>query len=86
MAGLPVTRVAASNRPAITTQMPKDWMHQYEDRFKEAQERPGKGQVDIKIIQKFRIVWWENVCNFYLILTFIDTLHSLTRIPLYLLF
>ena len=77
MAGLPVTRVTASNRPAITTQMPKDWMRQYEDRSKEAQESPGKGQVDIEIIQKFRIVWWENVCNFYSILTFIDTLHCL---------
>ena len=73
---LPAAQVSASNHPAITMQMPKlkDWMHQYEDGSKQAQESPVKDQIDIEIIQKFCIVWWENVCNFYSILsTFIDT-------------
>jgi len=61
MGGLPVTRVTTSNRPMITTQMSKDWMRPYEDKSKQAQESPGKGQVDKEVIEKFRIVWWEKV-------------------------
>lgn len=61
MGGLPVTRVTTSNRPTITTQMSKDWMRPYEDKSKQAQESPGKRQVDKEVIEKFRIVWWEKV-------------------------
>jgi len=61
MGGLPVTRVTTSNRPTITMQMSKDWMRPYEDKSKQAQESPGKGQVNKEIIEKFRIVWWEKV-------------------------
>jgi hypothetical protein len=78
MAGLPVTRVTASNRPTITMQMSKDWMRPYEDKSKQAQESPGKGQVDNEIVQKFRIVWWEKVCCYIqtrilLLLTFLQS-------------
>jgi hypothetical protein len=62
MAGLPVTRVTASNRPTITVQMSKEWMHPYEDKSKQSQRSPDKGQVDTEIVQKFRIIWWEKVC------------------------
>lgn len=62
MGGLPVTRVTTSNRPMITTQMSKDWMRPYEDKSKQAQESPGKGQVDKEVIEKFHVVWWEKVC------------------------
>jgi hypothetical protein len=41
--------------------MSKDWMRPYEDKSKQAQESPGKRQVDKEIIEKFRIVWWEKV-------------------------
>jgi hypothetical protein len=43
MAGLPVTRVTASNRPAITMQMSKDWMRPYEDKSKQGLQSPVKG-------------------------------------------
>lgn len=36
-------------------------MHPYEDKSKQAQESPGKGQVNKEVIEKFRIVWWEKV-------------------------
>jgi hypothetical protein len=36
-------------------------MRPYEDKSKQAQESPGKGQVDKEVIEKFRIVWWEKV-------------------------
>jgi hypothetical protein len=61
MGGLPVTRVTTSNCPTITTQMSKDWMRPYEDKSKQAQESPGKRQVDKEVIEKFRVVWWEKV-------------------------
>jgi hypothetical protein len=61
MGGLPVTRVTSSNRPTITTQMSKDWMRPYDDKSRQAQESPGKRQVDKEVIEKFRIVWWEKV-------------------------
>ena len=60
MAGLPVTRVTASNRPTITMQMSKDWMRPYEDKSKQVLQSPVK-QIDTEIVQKFRIVWWEKV-------------------------
>jgi len=73
MGGLPVTQVTTSNRPTITTQMSKDWMRPYEDKSKQAQESPGKGQVDKEVIEKFRIVWWEKVRCLNLTLTFLLT-------------
>lgn len=75
MAGLPVTRVTASNRPAITVQMSKEWMRPYEDKSKQALQSPDKGQVDTEILRKFRIVWWEKVCRsiqFLLVLTLLQ--------------
>ena len=36
-------------------------MRPYEDKSQQAQESPGKGQVDKEIIEKFCIVWWEKV-------------------------
>lgn len=65
MAGLPITRVTASNRPSITVQMSKEWMRPYEDKSKQARQSPDKVQVDTEIVQKFRIIWWEKVCLFY---------------------
>jgi hypothetical protein len=70
MGGLPVTRVTTSNRPTITTQMSKDWMRPYEDKSKQVQESPAKGQIDKEIIEKFRIVWWRTVCRLNLTLIF----------------
>ena len=73
MGGLPVTQVTTSNRPMITTHMSKDWMRPYEDKSKQPQESPGKGQVDKEVIEKFRIVWWEKVCCFNSTLVFLLT-------------
>ena len=53
--------------------MSKDWMRPYEDKTKHAQESPGKGQVDKKVIEKFRIVWWEKVHCLNWILAFLFT-------------
>jgi len=57
--GLPVTRVGSSNRPKITTQMNDTWMRDYEDHTKEVQKRKGRGQIDLEMVEKFRVVWWE---------------------------
>lgn len=86
MGGLPVTRVTTSNRPTITTQMSKDWMRPYKDKSKQAQESPGKGQVDKEIIEKFRIVWWEKVHCLNLTLAFHLRIYRMIMTPLYLLF
>jgi hypothetical protein len=61
VAGLPVTRVGSSNQPKKTTQMNETWMREYEDHTKEVQKRKGKGQIDLEMVQKFRVVWWEQV-------------------------
>jgi len=59
--GLPVTRVTTANRPAITSQMSDDWMRMHEDRTKLPQPIR-KGQVDVELVQRFRIIWWSAVC------------------------
>lgn len=48
-------------------------MRPYEDKSKQPQESPGKGQVDKEVIEKFRIVWWEKVCCFNSTLAFLLT-------------
>ena len=45
----------------------------YEDKSKQAQGSPGKGQVDKEIIEKFHIVWWEKVHCLNLTLAFLLT-------------
>jgi hypothetical protein len=61
VAGLPVTQAGPSNRPKITTQMNDTWMRDYEDHTKDVQQRKGRGQIDLEIVQKFRVVWWQQV-------------------------
>jgi hypothetical protein len=61
--GLPVTRVtSSSNQPTYTTQMNETWMRKHEDKTKETRCVGGKGQIDLEMVQKFRIIWWEVVC------------------------
>ena len=61
VAGLPVTQASPSNRPKITTQMNDTWMRDYEDHTKDVQQRKGRGQIDFEVVQKFRVVWWQQV-------------------------
>jgi len=60
--GLPVTCVTSSNRPTYTTQMNETWMRKHEDKTKETRRVGGNGQIDLEMVQKFRIIWWEVVC------------------------
>jgi hypothetical protein len=62
VSGLPVTRVTLSNRPTITTQMNDTWMRDYDDKTKEKRRVGGNRQIDLEIVQKFRVIWWEKVC------------------------
>ena len=48
-------------------------MDPYEDKSKQPQESPGKGQVNKEVIEEFRIVWWEKVCCFNSTLAFLLT-------------
>lgn len=59
--GLPVTRVTSSNQPTYTTQMNETWMRKHEDKTKETRRVGGNGQIDLEMVQKFRIIWWEVV-------------------------
>ena len=59
--GLPVTRVASSKQPTYTTQMNETWMRKHEDKTKETRRVGGNGQIDLEMVQKFRIIWWEVV-------------------------
>jgi hypothetical protein len=61
--GLPVTRVASSNQPTYTTQMNEMWMRKHEDKTKETRRVGGNRQIDLEMVQKFRIIWWEVVCS-----------------------
>ena len=61
VSGLPVTRVTLSNRPTITTQMNETWMCDYEDKTKEKRRVGGNSQIDLEMVQKFRVIWWEKV-------------------------
>ena len=62
ISGLPVTRVTLSNRPTITTQMNDTWMRDYDDKTKEKRRVRGNSQIDLEMVQKFRVIWWEKVC------------------------
>ena len=37
------------------------WMRDYEDHTKDVQQRKGRGQIDFEVVQKFRVVWWQQV-------------------------
>jgi hypothetical protein len=60
----PVTRVSARNQPTITNHLPPNWMRPYEDRTQQPQALTGRGQLDVEMVQRFRVVWWEKVCSF----------------------
>jgi hypothetical protein len=71
-AGVPVTKVLANskNKPKITTQMVPTWMRDLDDRTNQPQVIVGasrRGQVDLEMIHKFRIIWWAKVCPLCLI-------------------
>lgn len=60
--GRPVTQVSTSNKPAITSHLPPNWMRPHEDRTQQPQALTGRGQLDVEIVNRFRVVWWETVC------------------------
>ena len=64
VSGLPVTRVTSKNWPTITTQMNETWMRDYDDKTKEKRQVGGNSQIDLEMVQKFRVIWWEKVCIF----------------------
>ena len=64
VSGLPVTRVTSKNWPTITTQMNETWMRDYDDKTKEKRRVGGNSQIDLEMVQKFRVIWWEKVCIF----------------------
>ena len=64
VSGLPVTRVTSKNWPTITTQMNETWMCDYDDKTKEKRQVGGNSQIDLEMVQKFRVIWWEKVCIF----------------------
>ncbi|PPQ88325.1 hypothetical protein CVT25_012450 [Psilocybe cyanescens] len=39
--------------------MNPDWMRQFEDQTKQPVKSFGRGQVDVEIERKFRVIWWE---------------------------
>lgn len=65
ISGIPVTQVNDSNKPKITTQMNTYWMRGFEDQSKQPQvivsAGQRRGQLDAEIIQKFRIIFFEEV-------------------------
>ncbi|KAF8957606.1 hypothetical protein BDZ97DRAFT_1706816 [Flammula alnicola] len=58
VSGIPVTRVTAANKPTITTQMNPNWMRIYEDKTQQPPALTGRGQLDVEMVQRFRVIWW----------------------------
>ncbi|KAF8964866.1 hypothetical protein BDZ97DRAFT_1659645 [Flammula alnicola] len=58
ISGIPVTRVTAANKPTITTQMAPNWMRAHEDKTQQPRALTGRGQLDVEIVQRFRVIWW----------------------------
>ena len=67
-AGVFFTEVNNANMPKISTQMNTHWMRSYQDRSKQPQvivsAGPRHGQLDTEMVQRFRIIWWEQVSIF----------------------
>ena len=64
----PVTQVSARNHPTITNHLSPNWMRPYEDRTQQPQALAGRGQLDVEMVQRFHVVWWEKVCSFHAML------------------